>query len=118
MNWYNIIHCNICKKINIPRDDICKNICGKIYGRFHCFDCCNSLNKPFRRVDKSLDESSDENFDWQDCQDFVKFHDLHGFHDQCVGVDTSGNRTNYEQEKKLAPDWSLRPKARPPELEE
>ena len=54
---------------------------------------------------------------WDDCQEFVRFHDLYEFHDQCVGVDTSGNRTNYEQERKLAPDWSLRPKARPPELE-
>lgn len=55
--------------------------------------------------------------DWQDCQDFVRFHDLHGFYDQCVGVDTSGNRTNYEQERKLAPDWSLRPKARPTSIQ-
>ena len=66
-NWYNIVHCNICKKINIPHDDqrvICKNICGKIYGRFHCFDCCNSLNKPLdKSLDKSLDESLDENFE-------------------------------------------------------
>tara|TARA_S200002703_G_C3604660_1_gene185639 strand:- start:168 stop:383 length:216 start_codon:yes stop_codon:yes gene_type:complete len=54
---------------------------------------------------------------WDDCQEFVTFHDLYAFHDQCVGVDTSGNRTNYEQEQKLAPDWSLRPKARPLELE-
>ena len=54
---------------------------------------------------------------WDDCQEFVRFHDLHGVHDQCVGVDRNGNRTNYEQEPKLAPDWSLRPKARPPELE-
>ena len=50
---------------------------------------------------------------WDDCQEFVRFHDLDGFHDQCVGVDTNGNRTNYEQEQKLAPDWLLRPKARP-----
>lgn len=51
--------------------------------------------------------------DWEECQEFVRFHDLHGFHDQCVGVDINGNRTDYEQEPKLAPDWSLRPKARP-----
>lgn len=54
---------------------------------------------------------------WDDCMDMVRRLEIIDLTQQCVGIDAQGNYTNYEQELKLAPDWSLRPKARPPELE-
>lgn len=54
---------------------------------------------------------------WDDCMDMVRRLDIIDLTQQCVGIDAEGNRTNYEQETKLAPEWSLRPVVRPKELE-
>jgi len=50
---------------------------------------------------------------FEDCQEFVHKYSLYDYSEQCISVDTQGSRTTYEQEPKLAPDWSLRPLARP-----
>ena len=54
---------------------------------------------------------------WDDCMDVVRRLEIIDLTQQCIGIDAQGNYTNYEQEPKLAPDWSLRPKARPQKLE-
>ena len=54
---------------------------------------------------------------WDDCMDMVRRLDIMDLTQQCVGIDAQGNRTNYEQEPKLAPEWSLRPVVRPKHLE-
>ena len=54
---------------------------------------------------------------WDDCMDMVRSLEIMDLTQQCVGIDAHGNRTNYDQEPKLAPEWSLRPVARPKELE-
>ena len=54
---------------------------------------------------------------WDDCMDMVRQLEIMALTQQCVGIDAHGNRTNYDQEPKLAPEWSLRPVARPKELE-
>ncbi len=54
---------------------------------------------------------------WDDCMDMVRQLEIMDLTQQCVGIDAHGNRTNYDQEPKLAPEWSLRPVARPKELE-
>lgn len=54
---------------------------------------------------------------WDDCMDMVRELEIMDLTQQCVGIDAHGNRTNYDQEPKLAPEWSLRPVARPKELE-